>query len=109
MQQRHSHWQRRQGEADAPQQEATAASAAPFGPGPDPTATMSWAEILGSWYRLVPGPAQPRFVGGLSVTDKAAPMVFRGEELDASEVRSLWWRTAGVLLGLWLLSYLRPA
>ena len=43
------------------------------------------------------------------MTDKAAPMVFRGEELDASEVRSLWWRTAGVLLGLFLLSYLRPA
>ena len=61
---------------------------------------------MGAGIGTSPAPAQPRFV---ALGDKVAvPMECRGEELDASEVRSLWWRTAGVLLGLWILSHVRP-
>ena len=52
------------------------------GPGSDPTSTMGWVEILGSWYR--------------------------GEEIDAEEARALWLRTGVALAGIWILSYLRP-
>ncbi len=53
------------------------------GPGPDPTLSMSTTQMLASWYS--------------------------GEELDLAEVKSLWVRTAVVLVGLWVLSQFAPS
>ena len=53
------------------------------GPGPDPTLTMTTSQMLASWYA--------------------------GEALDVAEVRSLWIRTAFVLIGLWVLSRFAPS
>ena len=53
------------------------------GPGPDPTLSMTTTQMLASWYS--------------------------GEELDLAEVKSLWMRTAVVLVGLWVLSRFAPS
>ena len=53
------------------------------GPGPDPTITMTTPQMLASWYS--------------------------GEQLDTAEVRSLWTRSAFVLIGLWVLSRFAPS
>lgn len=53
------------------------------GPGPDPTLTMTTPQMLASWYS--------------------------GEQLDMAEVRSLWAKSAFVLIGLWVLSRFAPS
>ena len=70
------------GDSDTPPVQRSAADFVQ-GPGPDPTLRMTTPQMLASWYS--------------------------GEELDASEIKSLWLRTAFVLFGLWVLSRFAPS